>query len=396
MSDAAEPARPPRVGRGGILLPFRLLGIPVRLDLSFLLVLPLFAYMIGSQLPEFTAQLRQLALLRDPELARRLVPAGDGSVAWLVGLVAALGLFASVVVHELGHAVVARLYGVPTLEIRLWFLGGVAQFKDIPRRRGAEALVALAGPATSLALAAALGLLLPVAPLGATATTVLAYLAATNVGLALFNLLPAIPLDGGRVLRSVLALAMPRLRATNVAVAVSGGIAVLLGVYGVVSGQLFLVVMAFFVYEAGRSEARAALMEDALAGLTAEDLMTPRPQAVEPDMALGQFVRLRHFGRHAGYPVVDAAGRLLGYAFLAEALAALDEPGAPGRRADAATATVADVMRPADVVRPGTTGVEVLAALANSELGRLCVVDPAGRLVGIVGKTDVIAALRRA
>src|SRR5690606_13586863 len=97
-----------------------------------------------------------------------------------------------------------------------------------------------------------------------TATTVLAYLAATNVGLALFNLLPAIPLDGGRVLRSVLALAMPRLRATNVAVAVSGGIAVLLGVYGVVSGQLFLVVMAFFVYEAGRSEARAALMEDAL------------------------------------------------------------------------------------------------------------------------------------
>ena len=113
-------------------------------------------------------------------------------------------------------------------------------------------------------------------------------------------------------------------------------------------------------------------------------------------MALGQFVRLRHFGRHAGYPVVDAAGRLLGYAFLAEALAALDEPGAPGRRADAATATVADVMRPADVVRPGTTGVEVLAALANSELGRLCVVDPAGRLVGIVGKTDVIEVLRRA
>ncbi len=374
-------------GRGGILLPFRLLGIPLRLDYSFLLVLPLFAYLIGSQLPEFTAQLRQLAVLRDPELARRLAPGTSGDGAWVVGLVAALGLFASVVVHELGHAVTARLYGVQTLEIRLWFLGGVAQFKDIPRRRGAEALVALAGPATSLALAALLWIALPAAPFGAPGATVVGYLAVTNLGLAMFNLLPAIPLDGGRVLRSVLALAMPRLRATTVAVAISAVLAVVMGFYGVVTGQLFLVLLAFFVYEAGRSEARAAHLEDALAGLTAEDLMTRDPQAVDPEMALGQFVRLRHFGRHAGYPVVDTGGHLLGYAFVAEALDALD--GKPEG------STVAEVMRPADVIGPGATGVEVLTTLASSELGRLCVVDPAGRLVGIVGKTDVIAALRR-
>src|SRR5690606_29675230 len=295
----------------------------------------------------------------------------------------------SVLVHELGHAVPARLYGVRTLEIRLWFLGGVAQFKDIPRRRGAEALVALAGPVTSLALGALLWLALPAAR-GSTATTVLAYLGVTNVGLALFNLVPAIPLDGGRVLRSLLALAMPRLRATNVAVAISAALAALMGFYGVVSGQLFLVVLAFFVYEAGRSEAQVAFLEHALGGLTAEDLMTPRPQAVDPDMPLGQFVRLRHFGRHAGYPVVDGWGRLLGYAFLAEAMAALDDPDL------GPAAPVSAVMRPADTVRPGTPAVEVLTALASSELGRLCVVDPTGRLVGIVGKTDVIEALRRA
>ena len=376
--------------RGGLLLPFRLLGVPVRLDVTFLLALPLFAYMIGSQLPELTAQLRLLALQRDPDLARRLVPGADGGVAWLVGLVAALGLFASVLVHELGHAVTARLFGVQTLEIRLWFLGGVAQFKELPRSPGGEAIVALAGPATSLALGFLLWLLLPAAPLGPTATTVLAYLAVTNVGLALFNLLPAIPLDGGRVLRSLLALFLPRLRATNVAVAVSAGLAALMGFYGVVSGQLFLVVLAFFVYEAGRSEAQVAFLEHALGGLTAEDLMTPRPQAVDPDMPLGQFVRLRHFGRHAGYPVVDGWGRLLGYAFLAEAMAALDDPDL------GPAAPVSAVMRPADTVRPGTPAVEVLTALASSELGRLCVVDPTGRLVGIVGKTDVIEALRRA
>src|SRR5690606_4535151 len=239
----------------------------------------------------------------DPELARRLDPGtAGGAPGWLLGLVAAVGLFASVVLHELGHAVTARLYGVQTLEIRLWFLGGVAQFKDLPRRRGAEAIVAVAGPVTSVLLALFLWALLPRVALGATATTIIAYLAATNAMLAVFNLLPAIPLDGGRVLRSLLALFLPRLRATQVAVAVSAGIAALLGFYGVVSGQLFLILLAFFVYEAGRSEAQAAALEHALAGQTAEDLMTPAPQAVDPDMTLGQFVRLRHYGRHAGYP----------------------------------------------------------------------------------------------
>ncbi|HEX7000152.1 MAG TPA: site-2 protease family protein [Trueperaceae bacterium] len=379
---------PRRIGRGGILLPFKLLGIPVRLDVSFLLVLPLLAYLIGSQLPEFNAQLRELARAMDPDLARRLDPGpAVGAPAWLLGLVAALGLFASVVLHELGHAVTARLYGVQTLEIRLWFLGGVAQFKDLPRRRGAEAIVAVAGPVTSVVLALLLWALLPRVELGATASTIVAYLAATNAMLAVFNLLPAIPLDGGRVLRSLLALLMPRLRATQVAVAVSAGIAAVLGFYGVVSGQLFLIVLAFFVYEAGRSEAQAAALEHALAGQTAEDLMTPAPQAVDPDMTLGQFVRLRHYGRHAGYPVTDSAGRLLGFAFIADALAALDE--------QPEDATVRTVLRDADVIRPGASGVEVLTALANSELGRLCVTDPTGRLVGIVGKTDVIAALRR-
>lgn len=386
MADQPEERR--RLGRGSILLPFKLLGIPVRLDLSFLLVLPLLAYLIGSQLPAFTAQLRELAVMVDPELARRLEPGtAAGAPGWLLGLVAALGLFASVVVHELGHAVVARLYGVQTLEIRLWFLGGVAQFKDIPRRRGAEALVAVAGPVTSLLLAWLLWLALPRVDVGATATTIVAYLAATNAMLAVFNMLPAIPLDGGRVLRSLLTLVTSRLRATQIAVAVSAGLAAVMGFYGIVSGQLFLIVLAFFVYEAGRAEAQAAVLEHALAGQTAEDLMTPAPQAVDPDMTLGQFVRMRHFGRHAGYPVTDASGRLLGFAFMADALAAIEE-----RPEDA---TVEAVMREADVVRPGAGGIEVLTAMAGSELGRLCVVDPTGRLVGIVGKTDVIAALRR-
>ena len=109
----------------GVRLPFDLLGVPVWLDNSFLLVLPLFAYLIGSQITGYAVLLSQVGVPIDPSGLEQ------GYTPWLLGLAAALGLFASVLVHELGHAVTARLYGVRTREIRLWFLGGVAQFIPI-------------------------------------------------------------------------------------------------------------------------------------------------------------------------------------------------------------------------------------------------------------------------
>lgn len=402
--------------RGGIKLPFKLLGIPVKLDHSFLLILPLFAFLIGSQLPAFVSQLRLIGIA---------VPPADltgGVTPWLLGAIAALGLFASVVVHELGHALVARLYGVQTNEIRLWFLGGVAQFQELPTRRGAEALVALAGPVTSGLLALLLWLALPLVRASSGATVVVAYLAITNVGLALFNLLPALPLDGGRVLRSVLAIFMPYLRATNVAVALSAGIAIVGGIYGVVSGQLFLVIMAFFVYNAGRAEAQAAYLKDAMEGVRARDLMTPEPLTVEPDMPLSQFARLGEFRRHTGYPVVDADGRLLGFARLdagrgpstsaegredgefgarGEGVQGGEGGGGEGgdggadgaRQALGDDATVYDVLQPAEAVGPQESAMETIRRLSESELGRLVVVDDGGRLLGIISKTDVVKLL---
>lgn len=376
--------------RGGIKLPFKLLGIPVTLDHSFLLILPLFAFLIGSQIPAFVTQLRLVGVV---------VPPGDltaGATPWVLGTIAAIGLFSSVVVHELGHALVARLYGVRTNEIRLWFLGGVAQFQEMPTRRGAEALVALAGPVTSGLLAVLLWFALPLVQASPGATVVVAYLAITNVGLALFNLLPALPLDGGRVLRSVLALFMPYLRATTVAVALSSGIAIVGGIYGVVSGQLFLVIMAFFVYNAGRAEAQAAFLKDALEGLRARDLMTPEPVTVEPGMPLSQLARLGEFRRHVGYPVVDPDGRLLGFVRLGAGRAFtdgdddrdLEEPRPPLEGA-----TVTDVLQPAETVAPREPAIEAIRRLSESELGRLMVVDETGRLLGIISKTDVVRLL---
>jgi len=130
------------MSRNALRLPFKLLGIPVSLDVSFLIVLPLFAFLIGSQLPTY---LQLLGVRPDSRLL-------EGYTPYLLGLLAALGLFTSVVIHELGHAVTARMYGVETREITLWLLGGVAQLSDMPRTRGAEAVIAIVGPLVSLAL----------------------------------------------------------------------------------------------------------------------------------------------------------------------------------------------------------------------------------------------------
>lgn len=363
--------------RHAFRLPFKLLGIPVSLDASFLLVLPLFAYLIGSQIPAY------VALFKSAGLAIEAAPLQHGITPYALGLAGAVGLFLSVLVHELGHAMVARLYGVEVREITLWFLGGVAQFAEMPRQRGAEAVVAIVGPITSAALAVAIGLSWRWAAGYDAALFLLTYLTVTNAGLAFFNLLPALPLDGGRVLRSLLALAMPHLRATRLAGAVSTTVAVLLGVYGFFSLNLFLVVIAFFVYNAGRAETQAAIVSSAFAGQRVRDLMTPEPMTVDPLMPLPQFAQLMFYRRHTGYPVVSDDGRLLGFARLQDAREAGPE------------ATVSDIMISAETIAPDEDAEQALRRIVEGELGRLAVVSPDGRLQGIVSKTDLIRRLQQ-
>ncbi len=389
------------MGRGGLLLPFKLLGVPVRLDYSFLLVLPLFAYLIGSQLPAY-AELFRAAMGISVDVGILT----SGATQWLVGLAGAVGLFASVVLHELAHAVVARSYGVDVKEIRLWFLGGVAQFDDMPKQRGAEAVVAVVGPVVSFAIGFLLLRLAPALAPAAALFMVVAYLGVTNVGLALFNLLPAIPLDGGRVLRSLLALFLSRGTATAVATAVSAVMAVLLGLYGFFSMQLWLVILAFFIYNAGRLEAQASMLARAFEGRTVADIMTRDPVTVTPDMRLTHFVQLIHFRPHTGYPVVDASGKLLGFARLSAVkgqqaaqapgdLSAGDEPARlePGSVTVDPNATVADIVRPAETILPTASAMDALKRIGEGELGRLVVVDESGRVVGLLTKADLVRQL---
>jgi len=361
--------------RSSFRLPITLLGIPVKIDLSFLLVLPLFAWLIGSQIPGYVALFQRMGLDIEP------TPLQRGLTPYWLGLLAALGLFGSVLIHELGHAITARLFGVTTKEITLWFLGGVASFDEVPEQRGAEALVALAGPLTSMLLALLFWWLWQNVATAASTVFILSYLTITNVGLALFNLLPALPLDGGRLLRSLLALGLPRLEATRISVGISQIIAILMGIYGFLTLNIFLLAIAFFVYSAGQAENRYALMTQAFKNLKVSDLMTREVISVPPEMWLSQFRKLIFFKKHTGYPVVEN-GDPIGFVKPRDAENADED------------ATVASIMRDPETISADDTAMEALHRIGQSELGRLVVTDSGGRMVGIVSKTDLIRILQ--
>jgi Zn-dependent protease len=277
---------------------FRLLGIPVHLDLTFLLVLPLLALLIGGNLPLY---LELFGLPQDPGLLQ-------GPWPFLLGLVAALGLFLSVLLHELGHALAAQRLGIRTQRITLWLLGGVAQLERIPREPKKELFIALAGPLVSFALALLFRLLRQEAGALGFLTH---YLALVNLMLGLFNLLPALPLDGGRVYRALLATRKPYLQATRQALALSQAVAFALGLFGLWALNPFLILMAFFVYMASRADAEATLLAQALEGLKVRDLMTRDPIVVPKDLPVAELLELSLAHRVSGFPVVEE-GRVLG------------------------------------------------------------------------------------
>lgn len=364
-------------GRGW-RLPFRLFGVPVELDPSFALVLPLFAWLIGSQVPAYAELLNRVGLDLDPS---RLT---EGAAPWLLGAAAATGLFLSVLIHELGHALTARLYGVQTRRITLWFLGGMAQLDEMPRKPGAEAVVAIAGPVTSLALGSLMALLLSSGVVVGGAAFVVSYLTVTNIALAVFNLLPALPLDGGRVLRSLLSLRLGESRATRVTGAIGRTVAVLLGVYGFLTLQIFLLAIAFFIYTAGNAEVLGTLVRRSMEGHRVREAMTPSPVTIDLGFPMPQLKKLHEMRPLSCFPVVDEQGRPLGLVRGPELLAAAD------------TATVGDLLRPAELVSAEGELEAGVRQLAESQAGRLLVVDGQDVLVGLLSKTDVVRWLESA
>ena len=312
-----------------------------------------------------------------------------------MGIVAALLFFACILLHELGHAVQARRERVEIEGITLWMLGGVAKMTGRAPGPGAELRIAIAGPLVSLALGLAFVAVAAWLGLPEAADAVAAWLGYVNLALLVFNLVPAFPLDGGRILLASLALLSgdPE-RATRRAVAVSRvasfamiGVGAALLLAGDVTSGIWLAFIGWFLLQAAGAEAGQRRAEARLAGVRVRDLMSPDPVVVRPEMTLSDVVdQVAWRARYTTYPVVEDGAPVGLLPF--KALASVP-------RSEWETRHVADSMLPLSrvpVLRPDTPVVEVLSEVGGSEMRRALVVED-GRLRGILSIVDLLRAL---
>lgn len=358
-------------------------GIPIKLDLTFLLILPVYAYLIGASIGATTDILNTTWNLGiDPTSLT------GGGMEWVIGLVAAVGLFVGVVLHELGHSVTAMRFGYPIDSITLWLFGGVASLSEMPEDWKQELLIAIAGPIVSVLIGGVCYALLFAIPAFDAAVFVVGYLALLNVALAAFNMLPGFPMDGGRVLRALLTIRLPYAKATQYAAEVGKLFALLLGLFGLlVQFNPILIGLAFFIYIGASTEAQQTMMKAAFEGVTVRDVMTGLEDldTVQADTTIAELIDRMIQERHTGYPVMDT-DRFVGLVTLDDAREV--------RPAEREAFLVKDVMsKSLTTVTPDTDAMTATTMMQQNNVGRLPVVDGDDRLVGLISRSDLMTAL---
>lgn len=318
--------------------------------------------------------------------------AEGGPTALFAGMSFIILLFVCVVLHEFGHALAARAYGINTPDITLLPIGGIARLERMPDKPRQELVVALAGPAVNVVIAFALyvviGRLFDLGEFGHVAEgggNLLSRLLFINIVLVAFNLLPAFPMDGGRVLRALLAMRLKHARATQIAAIVGQGVAVLFGLLGLFGGNPFLLFIAVFVFFGARAEASFAAYKEHAEETHVASIMHPMGPVLAPGMSIAEATGLAMSGHHGMLPVTDRALRLLAVVPASALAGAL--------RWDPA-AKIDPLMRhDFEVITSDASLVEAAAIIRASSQQDFAVVNAAGQLVGWVTREDVARAL---
>ena len=357
----------------------RLAGIPIGIQPLWLVIVAFLTYMLGH---DYFA-------VEDPGLSP--------SAAYALGLLSALGLFAGIVLHELGHAIVARRRGIEVDEIDLWLLGGVSRLHGGAKRPQDELAFALAGPAVTAVLLVVLGALSLVVgdALPAWGAALLTYQLLVSAMILAFNLLPAFPLDGGRIARSLLWLRSgdedrATLMAARIGRTFGWGIAAL-GVFAFAAGApagIWLMFVGGFLVIAATAEAQHTRVEQAFGATTVGEIMT------SPVVTLSERWTLRdaaaQFATHlfSAFPVVDGAGHVVGILTIGDV-----RHVPPIERL---TTSVGDIASraPELIVDAATPIADVLERPAFGHAGRAVVVDERGAVAGVVSITDIERSLR--
>ncbi|BBZ44790.1 site-2 protease family protein [Mycobacterium parmense] len=355
----------------------RIAGFPVKVHWSVLVILWLFTWSLASTLPSS---------------AKGYAP----QAYWLAGGCGAVVLLASLVAHELAHALVARHFGVAVGDVTLWLFGGVTTLKGEAKTPRAALRIAIAGPATSLALAAGFGgLVAALRTVGAApiAVGVASWLAGINLLLGLFNLLPGAPLDGGRVLRAYLwrrhgdsvRAGIGAARAGRVLAFVLIGLGLVEFGFGGLVGGVWLAFIGWFIFAASREEEGRITAQQMFEGVRVADAMTARPHTAPGWITVEDFIQRYVLGdRHSAYPVADVNGTIVGLVTLTQLRGV-----APARRAATRVGDIALPMQAVPTAAPQEPLTRLLERMAPAgSPGRALVVED-GRVVGIVTPTDV-------
>ncbi len=309
----------------------------------------------------------------------------------VAGVAFILALFGCVVLHEYGHALTARRFGIKTRDITLLPIGGIARLERMPSDPRQELWVALAGPAVNVVIAALLFVVLqftgaqPLDTLSVTGGAFLERLMVVNIFLAMFNLLPAFPMDGGRVLRALLAIRMDYARATQTAASVGQGMALLFGFVGLFTNP-FLVFIALFVWIGAGQEATMTQMKSVLEGIPLERVTITDFRALGPEDSLARAVDLLLDGAQQDFPVI-ASGTVVGILTRSDLLSALarQEQGVPVASVMRRDFDVADASEMVDVVLQRVQGRDchTIPVLRRGEFIGLVTMDNVGEFLMI-------------
>jgi Zn-dependent protease/CBS domain-containing protein len=307
-----------------------------------------------------------------------------GAEAAIDGVVFIALLFLCVVLHEFGHVFAARAYGIRTSDVTLLPIGGVASLERMPEKPSQEIIVALAGPAVNLVIAVALAALLgasfdlgQMAQLEEARTTLAGRVAAANVVLCLFNLIPAFPMDGGRVLRALLAISLGYTRATRLAATIGQGLAFAFALLGLVFGNPILVLVAVFIFLAASGEAGYVQAREYTRGYLASHAMITSFQTLSPTSTADDAAALLLRTTQQEFPVVDGAGVMRGMLTRDALIKALQQSGG-------ATPVLEIMDRVVPTVPENACLDNVFGRVQRSAARLVGVVDPAGRLVGYI------------
>jgi Zn-dependent protease/CBS domain-containing protein len=360
----------------------KIMGIPIKLHITFLLILPVFAYIFDVNPP--------------PVGFNDVTPS---IIRYAISLSAAVSLFICVLLHELGHSAVAKKNGSKIQSITLFLFGGVSAMEEIPRNPKIEFKMALAGPSVSFLIGILLGITyILTKPADISSYTAYMFLNISenpylrliwligyiNIILGIFNLLPAFPMDGGRVLRAWLAGRMSYIKATRTAAGIGKMFAIIMGIFGLFASFWFILI-AFFIYIGASEEEKSTEVTVVLEGVKIRDIMSRNVTSVTPGMSVEELVDIMFRFKHMGYPVMDDTE-------VKGIVTFTDVQKVP--REERKNVKVSEIMtKEVITLREDDDAVNAIKLMTSNNIGRILITKDK-QMVGIVSRTDILRSVQ--